>query len=75
MLIKLWHGGWDNQLERMNMRVVEENGRYVVMGKGRLYKVCQFLCNGFWKNIGCLVLAPTFCIGWSRYGISSRNKI
>ena len=48
------------------MRVDEENGIYVVMGKVRLRKVWRFSLNGFWKNIGCLVLAPTFGIGGSR---------
>ena len=38
------------------------------MNKGnvRYLKVRQFSSNEFWKNIGCLVSAPTFGLGGSR---------
>ena len=35
------------------------------MVNGRYRKVFQFSSNGFWKNIGCIVSAPTFGLGWS----------
>ena len=36
MTMKLWHGYWKNQLERMNMMVNEYNGIAMEMLKGRL---------------------------------------
>ena len=44
----------------------EDNGKYVVMLNVRAWKVWQFSSNKFWKNIGCLVSAPTFGLGGSR---------
>ena len=43
----------------------EENGKVVGMLKGKDRKVWRFSSNGFWKNIGRLVLYPTFGIGGS----------
>ena len=36
------------------------------MIKGRARKFQRFSRNGFWKNIGCLISAPTFGLGGSR---------
>ena len=36
MLMKICPRDWENKLERMNMRVDEDNGRVVGMGNGRL---------------------------------------
>ena len=45
------------------MRVDEENGRVVVMVKGRDKKVWIISSNEFWKNIVCIISDPTFGIG------------
>ena len=55
MLMKLWTGDWENQLERMNTSMDDYNGGSTGMGKGRIRKVQPFPSNGFWKNVGCLV--------------------
>ena len=39
----------------------EENIRD--MEKVKISKVHRFLINEYWKNIGCLILAPTVGIG------------
>ena len=66
MLIKLWRGDWIDQLKRMNRKVDEENGKKRVKGNVRYRKVRRFSSCEFWKNIGCLVSAPTFGLGGSR---------
>ena len=65
-LIKLWPGDWVDQLKRMNKKVDEENGKQRVKGNVRYRKVRRFSSSEFWKNIGCLVSAPTFGLGRSR---------
>ena len=40
MLIDIWPGDWDNQLETINMRVDEDNELSMV--KGRIRKVLIF---------------------------------
>ena len=71
ILMKIWPGDWDNQLEGMNMKVDEENSKYVTMVNGWAPKDQRFSSNEFWKNIGCLVSAPTFGLGglrfWEKY--------
>ena len=66
MLIKQWPGNWKTQLKRMNQKVDEGNGKALGKVNVRYRKVRQFSSNEFWKNIGCLVSAPTFGIGGSR---------
>ena len=66
MLIKLWPGDWIDQLKRMNRKVDEENGKQLNKGNDWYCKVRCFSSYEFWKNIGCLVSAPTFGIGGSR---------
>ena len=46
--------------------VFEDNEKTLNKGNIMYRKVCQFSRNGFWKNIGCLVSAPTFGLGGSR---------
>ena len=58
----------------MNIRVDKDNERAVGMEKVRDWKVLQFSRNAFWKNIGCLVLDPNFCLGRSVYQQTRRNK-
>ena len=62
MLINIFPGYWKNQLEMMNMNMGEENGKSEVMVNRRARKVWRLSSNEFWKNIGCLVSAPTFGI-------------
>ena len=64
MLIKIWPGDWEKNLEETDTRVNEENGRS--MGRRRIRKFWQFSRNEYWKSIGCLILAPSFGIGGSR---------
>ena len=45
MLMKLWPGDWRNQLERMNMKVDEENGKSEEMVNGRARKAWRFSRN------------------------------
>ena len=47
------------------MRVDKDNGKYMVMVKGRAWKFWLFSSNEFWKNIGCLILDLTFGLGGS----------
>ena len=54
------------QLKRMNRKVDEENGKALNKGNVRYRNVFWFSINEFWKNIGCLVSAPTFGLGVSR---------
>ena len=66
MSIKLWPGDWIDQLKRMNRKLDKENGKQRVKGNVRYWKFrCLSSCE-FWKNIGCLVSAPTFGLGGSR---------
>ena len=74
MLIKLWPGDWIDQLKRMNQKVDEENGEQRVKGNVRYRKVRRFSSCEFWKNIGCLVSAPTFGLGGSRLGKGRGTK-
>ena len=62
MLIMLLPGNWKTQLKRMNQKVDEDNGKSLNKDNVRYRKVCQISGNEFWKNIGCLVSAPTFGI-------------
>ena len=66
MLMNICPGDWYNQLERINMRLHEENGRAVEMVKGRDQKVWKCSGNKFWKNICCIISYPTFGLGGSR---------
>ena len=66
MLIKIWPGSWKTQLNKMNYKLDEENGKVLGKGNGRYQKICRFSRNEFWKNISCLVSAPTFGLGGSR---------
>ena len=44
----------------------ENNGKAAGMRNGGYQKFLHFSSNGFWKNIGCLVSAPTFGLGGLR---------
>ena len=48
------------------MRLEEDNGRAMGMVKGNASKIRRFSSNEFWKNIGCLILDPTFGLGGLR---------
>ena len=63
ILIKLWPVDFITRLNRINQKVDEENGKVLNKGNVRYRKVCQFPSNDYWKNIGCLVSAPTFGLG------------
>ena len=63
MPINICPGDCNNQLEIMNMSIDEDNWKSVVMVKRRSRKVRRFSSNEFWRNIGCLILAPTFGLG------------
>ena len=42
MLMKIWPGHWKNQLERMHIKVDEENGKSMAMANGWARKVWRF---------------------------------
>ena len=63
MLIKIWPGDWNNQSERINMKVDEENDKAVGMVNGHYQNIWRFSRDEYWKNIDCLVSAPTFGVG------------
>ena len=50
----------------MNKKVDGDNGMHRVKGNVRFRKVRRFSSSELWKNIGCLVSAPTFGLGGSR---------
>ena len=78
MLMKLWPGDWEEQLQRMNKKVYEDNGRRETQENGQFRKLRRFSRNEFWKNIGCLLSAPTFGLGglrlWEKDQEISGNK-
>ena len=75
MLMKLWPGDWEEQLERMNKILDDEDGRLGTQENGRFWKLQRFSRNELWKNIGCLLLAPTFGLGGVKtVGERSRYK-
>ena len=39
MLIKIWTRNWESHLERMNIKVNEDNGTFVVMVNGQSQKL------------------------------------
>ena len=65
-IINLWPGYWENQLDQMKKKVNEKNDRWGTQDYGRFWELLQFSRKKFWKNIGCLLSAPTFGIGGSR---------
>ena len=67
------------QINWMNKKVVEDDGKRGTQDNGKFRKICRFLRNDFWKKIGCLLSAPTFGLGWlilwERYlNVSVRNR-
>ena len=60
MLMKICPRYWKNKFYKINIKMDEGNGKAVGMVNGRARKVRRFSSNGFWKNIGCLISAPTF---------------
>ena len=63
MSINIWPGYFKNKLEMINTKVDEYNGKVVGMVNGQNQNVQRVSSNDFWKNIGCLVSAPTFGLG------------
>ena len=66
MIMKLWPGYWEEQIDRMNKKVYEKNGIGGTQDNGIFWKLQRFLRNKFWKNIGCILSAPTFGLGGSK---------
>ena len=60
--MNLWPGYWEEQLHQMNKKVDEENGRGGTQENGQFWKLRRFSRNELWKNIGCLLSAPTFSL-------------
>ena len=75
MSMNIWPGYRYNQLESMNIKVGEENGKSLGMVKGGPQKVRKFSSNEFWKNIGCLILSLTFYLAGSSYSRRRRHNI
>ena len=78
MLMKLWPWYWEYQLDWMNKKVDKENGRGGTQDNGQFWKFQRFSRRGFWKNIECLLSAPTVCLGrprlWEKDPKISGNK-
>ena len=79
MLMKFWPGDWEEQIYWMNKKVNEDNGRGGTQDNRRCWKPRWFSRNKFWKNIGCLLSAPTFGLRGSRLwekdtGLSGNNS-
>ena len=66
MLIQILSGYWKTDLKRRHQRINEDNGKAMGIGNGQYRKVSRFSSNEFWKNIGYLVLDPTFGLVGSR---------
>ena len=63
MLMNIWTGDWKNRLEIMNTKVDEDNGKATGTVNGRYRNIRRFSSNQFWKNIGCIISAPSFGLG------------
>ena len=48
------------------MKADEDNGRGGTTENGKFWKLRRFSRNELWKNIECLLSAPTFGLGGSR---------
>ena len=66
MLMKLWPGDWEEQLDHMNKISDENNERGGTQKNGQFRKLRWFSRKNVWKNIGCFLSAPTFGLGGSR---------
>ena len=58
-------GDWWDQIDQMNKKVDEDNGRGGNQENGIFQKLWRLSTNKFWKKIGCLISAPIFGIGGS----------
>ena len=67
----------------MNQDVDKDNKKATGKGNGRYRNFCRYSRNEFWKNIGCLISAPTSGLGgssmWEKvnniYIIEKKRKI
>ena len=66
ILIKLWPRHWEDQINRMNKKVDEDNGRGDPEWNELFQKLRRFSRNGFWKKNGCILSAPTFGLRGSK---------
>ena len=66
MLMTLCPGDWDEQIDHINKKLDEENGRGWNQENRKFRKIWQFSRNIFWKNIRCLLSEPTFGLWGSR---------
>ena len=55
IIMKLWLEYWEEQLDRMNKKVYQYNGRGGTLENGQFWNICRFSRNELWNNIGCLV--------------------
>ena len=66
MIMKLWPGDWEDQLDRMNKKVDEDNGRGGTQENGGFRNFWRFSRNELWNNIGYLLSATSFGLGGTR---------
>ena len=66
MVLKLWTGDWKDQIDQMNQKVNEDNGRGGTQENGRFRKLRRFSRKKIWKNTDCFMSAPTFGLGGLR---------
>ena len=72
MSIKPWSRDWEKQAVWINKRLDEDNR--LSTEKGSIRKVNRISNNEFWKNIGCIILVPTFGVGVLCCVISSMRQ-
>ena len=60
IFMKLWPEDWEDQIEQMNKKVDEENGRGWTQENRQFWKLWRFSRNELWNNIGYILSATTF---------------
>ena len=55
IFMELWPGYWEEQLDQMNKKVDEDNGRGGTQDNERFWELLQFSRNELWMNIGYLL--------------------
>ena len=73
-LIQIWPRDWNNQLERMNMKVDEDNGKSVGMVNGRYQKFRNFQAMDFGRTLAVLFNILPLVLGSQYCGISKSRK-
>ena len=68
MLLKLWNGDWEDQLERMNNKVDEDNGRVGNQDNGGFGRFRGFQGTNSGRTLGVLFQNLSLAFGGPEYG-------